>query len=66
MKQHNLYSANGYELNYPHFTKWGGGEVHTVSDPENKIEVGDEVFLQQKVNEAKKQYTPISITDKKY
>lgn len=45
MKSHNLYSANGYELNYPHFTKWGAGNVHAVSDPENKITVGDEVFV---------------------
>jgi hypothetical protein len=45
MTQHNLFSANGKPLNYPHYTIWDKNNVGLVTDPAKKVEVGDIVFV---------------------
>jgi len=44
---YNLYSANGYPLNYPHYTKWVEEELNLVTSPDNILQVGDIVFVAQ-------------------
>lgn len=42
----NLLSPSGAKpLQYPHHTKWDGGKVHIVTHPDQKINVGDEIFV---------------------
>lgn len=45
MNSYNLYSPNGVELNYPHYTKFGRSEVLVITTTDKLVEVGDEVFV---------------------
>ncbi len=45
--EYNLYSPNGTELSYPHWTKWLNEKVWVISNPKSKINVNDIVFTAQ-------------------
>lgn len=47
MQEVNLYSPNGYALNYPHHTKWHNSKVWIVTNPSSAFTKGDIIFEAQ-------------------